>query len=281
MWTNLETWPRASPWSRAAIVSSHPLYDLHCHILPDLDDGPESEEQAVAIITLSAEQGVTGMVATPHSQDVLERGGMPVLEERLATMRKALAQRSVQVELMPGMEQRMTPDLPELLQQGRCPTLNGSRYVLVELDFIQWANYTQEVLFQVQLQGKVPVLAHVERQATIQQRPALLEDLVQRGALAQITAASLKGGFGPQARRAAEQLLKRGLVHIIASDTHRPTGPREPFLAGVAPRLEHLVGQEAAHTLLYKNPAAMVADGPVIPVQPHRRLGLLRRSLPW
>ena len=261
------------------MVAAPELYDLHCHVLPDLDDGPRDEEQAVAIIALSAERGVTGMVATPHSQDVASRGGVATVEERLATMRRALAERHIQVELMAGMEQRLVPELPELLEQGSCLTLNGSRYVLVELDFHQWANYTEEVLFHVQLLGMVPLLAHVERQATIQERSALLAEVVERGALAQITASSVVGGFGLEAQRVSERLLHEGLVHIVASDAHQATGPREPFLAGAARRLEQLVGQEAAHTLLYDNPASIVAGGSVTPISPSRRSGLLGRFL--
>ncbi len=261
------------------MVAALELYDLHCHVLPDLDDGPKDEEEAVAIIALSAERGVTGMVATPHSQDVASRGGVAVVEERLATMRRALAERGIPVVLMAGMEQRLVPDLPELLRQGTCLALNGSRYVLVELDFQQWANYTEEVLFQVQLLGMVPLLAHVERQASIQEQPELLEVVVERGALAQITASSVVGGFGLEAQRASERLLRQGLVHVVASDAHQSTGAREPLLAGASHRLEQLVGQEAARILLYDNPAAIVADSSVTPISPSHRRGLLRRFL--
>ncbi len=150
--------------------------------------------------------------------------------------------------------------------------------MLVEFDAMQWANYTQEVLFQVQLLGVVPVLAHVDRIVPLQENLAYLEELVEHGALAQVTATSVAGGFGARARHAAEEMLRRGLVHILASDTHRPTGLREPFLASAASRVTELVGADATHALLYDNPASIIADGPVSPISPQPpRGGLLRR----
>ena len=111
----------------------------------------------------------------------------------------------------------------------------------------------------------------------MQEQPERLEQLVEHGALAQVTATSVAGGFGPEARHAAEEMLRRGLVHILASDTHRPTGLREPFLAGAASRVTELVGADATHALLYGNPASIVADGPGSPISPQPRRSLLRR----
>ena len=258
-----------------------PLFDLHCHILPDLDDGATSEEQALEMIALSYERGVTGMVATPHSYEVLERGGVLVIEERLAALREKLEEQGIPVQLMAGMEQHLVPQAPDLFAQGQALTLNNSRYMLVEFNPVQWAAYTDEVLFQLQMQNVVPLLAHVERQANIQEQPKLLEELVQRGCYAQITAGSLLGNFGSEPRATAERLLGQGMVHVVASDTHRPFGSREPLLAGAAKRLQQLVGEEAANTLLYDNPVAIVADGPVATISPKPAPAGLRRFLPW
>ena len=175
-----------------------PRYDLHCHVIPAFDDGAEDEEQALAMLSLSAERGVTGMVVTPHSQDMLDNGGVSVFEERLAALRETAASHGIQLQLMPGLEQRLVPDLPELIKEKRCLSLNGSRYVLVEFDAMQWANYTQEVLFQVQLLGLVPLLAHVERIRPLQEQPERLEQLVEHGALAQVTGHQRGGRLRPR-----------------------------------------------------------------------------------
>ncbi len=95
-----------------------PLYDLHCHVIPAFDDGAEDEEQSLAMLSLSAQRGVTGMVVTPHSQDFLDQGGVSVLEERLAALRRMAASHGIQLQLMPGLEQHLVPNLPELIKEG-------------------------------------------------------------------------------------------------------------------------------------------------------------------
>ena len=246
-----------------------PLYDVHTHVLFDIDDGATDEQMALDMLRLASARGVTGIVATPHSEDVRRRGGLPTLQDRLERTRALLREDGIPIELLRGMEIHLMPDVPELLGSGDYLPLNGTRYVLVEFDFMQWASFTDDVLFQIALDGYVPLLAHVERIGPVQERPDLIEALVRRGCFAQVTAASLLGGFGKEARRTAEALIGRGLVHVIASDTHRPEGNREPLLAAARDRLEELAGEVAADAALYANPAAVVRDRPLSPVEPH------------
>ena len=248
-----------------------PLYDVHTHVLFDIDDGAADEAMALEMLRLSSARGVTGIVATPHSQDVREHGGLPTFQDRLERTRALLEDNGIPIELLPGMEVHLMPDVPELLASGDYLPLNGTRYVLIELDFVQWASFTHDLLFQIALDGYVALLAHVERIGPIQERPAVLETLVQRGCFAQVTAASLLGGLGDGPRRTAEALLKRGLVHVIASDAHRPDGNREPLLAAAHDRLVALAGEEAAEAAIYANPTALVRDEPLSPVEPRPR----------
>ena len=248
-----------------------PLYDVHTHVLFDIDDGASDERMALDMLRLASERGVTGVVATPHSQDVRERGGMPTLQDRLERTRALLREAGIPIELLPGMEVHLMPDVPELLGSGDYIPLNGTHYVLVEFDFVQWASFTDEVLFQISLDGYVPLLAHVERIGPVQEHPELIEELVRRGCFAQVTAASLLGTFGKKARRTAEVLIERGCVHVIASDAHRPEGKREPLLAAARDRLVELAGEAAAEAALYANPAAVVRDEPLSPIEPQPR----------
>ena len=248
-----------------------PLYDVHTHVLFDIDDGAFDEAMALDMLRLSSERGVTGIVATPHSQDVREHGGLPTFHDRLERTRALLQESGIPIELLPGMEVHLMPDVPELLRSGDYLPLNGTRYVLIELDFVQWASFTDDLLFQIAIEGYVVLLAHVERIGPVQQRPALIEKLVERGCFTQVTASSLLGGFGDEPRHTAETLLKRGLVHVIASDAHRPEGNREPILAGAHDRLVELVGEDAAEAALYANPAAVVRGEPLAALEPRPR----------
>jgi len=255
------------------------LVDLHSHVLPGLDDGAEDTEMALAMLRLSAERGVTSIVATPHSQIVSDHGGLGAFNERFDRTRALLDEHSIPIELLRGMEVRLLPDAPDLLSTGAYLTLNGTSTVLVEFDYTQWATYSAEVLFDIAVRGYVPLLAHVERIVPLQEQPERVRQFVEIGYHTQITAMSLLGGFGPKAQETALKLLGWGVVHSVASDMHRATGNRQPMPEGTLDRLTEIVGEDAAHLLLYTNPAALVGGKPVSPVDPkpakRRRWGFL------
>jgi protein-tyrosine phosphatase len=255
------------------------LVDLHSHVLPDLDDGAEDTAMALAMLRLSAERGVTAIVATPHSQIVANHGGLGEFNDRFGRTRALLDEHSIPIELLRGMEVRLLPDVPDLLSTGAYLTLNDTKTVLVEFDYTQWATYSEEVLFNIAVRGYAPLLAHVERIVPLQEQPERVRHFVEIGYHTQITAMSLLGGFGREAEETARTLLGWGVVHTVASDMHRANGNRQPMPAATLGRLTEMVGEEAAHLLLYANPVAIVRGEPVAPVEPkptkRRRWGFL------
>ena len=161
------------------------------------------------------------------------------------------------------MENHLDLELPEDLEKGRALPINGTRYALVEMPFFGNPNYMEDVLFQVQLQGITPVLAHPERIEAIQKDTDLLAKFVERGMLTQITAGSIVGHFGRSVRRFTHGLLRRGLVHIVASDTHTPEGPRSPELGEGLVAAAKIVGEERARAMVVDTPKAVLDDLPV------------------
>ena len=155
--------------------------------------------------------------------------------------------------------------LAERLEEGSALTYNGSEYVLVELPFTQLPLYWEQVLFQLQLAGKQPVIAHPERQAQIQGNPGLLAGAVGRGVLTQITAGSLSRRFGSRVRKSAETLLKSGLTHVIASDAHGVQDPRSPDLLDGFNAAARPVGQEASTHMMTDLPRAIALGSPKLP----------------
>ena len=238
-------------------------YDLHCHMLPAIDDGPELLDDALAMARVAAADGTQLVVATPHGQQVAAQGGQGALAQRIADFKEELHAQEIELEVAVGTEHALTIDLIEEVRQGNAITLSGSRYILVEINFLQYPPYTNEAMFQIQLLGLIPVLAHPERQATIQKRPELLANLVAQGVISQITGGSLLGQFGRQAQRSAEQLLHRNLVHLVASDGHSPGEYRPPVLAEATRAIEKEMGEETALLLSQENPGAIVSDGVV------------------
>ncbi len=240
------------------------MYDIHCHILPDLDDGPKTLEDAVAMARIAAADGTHTIIATPHGEQVASKGGSEALRERVRSFAQTLQAEGIDLRINTGVEYFLDTMLLQEAKEGRAVTLNGSRYVLVELDFHQWAPYTEEAFFQLQMAGYIPVLAHPERQANIQQSPERLERLVEGGALSEVTAGSLLGDFGDRAQGSAEDLVRRGLVHFIASDGHSPLlNKRPPVMADAKDALTELAGQRTAELLAVINPLAVVNGKPI------------------
>lgn len=220
------------------------MIDLHTHILPGLDDGPVTEDGAVAMARAGVAAGTRAMATTSHVNH-----GFGLSPGRIAAARAALSERlereGVALELLQGGE--IAPDrLPALSEDDlQALTLGGGRYLLLECPFSPAVGLDLMVA-DLQRRGYDVLLAHPERSPTFMRSPDRLAELVERGALAQVTAGSLTGGFGETVRRAAHAMLARGLVHVIASDAHderhRPPdlsraldGPQAEWMTQAAP----------------------------------------------
>jgi protein-tyrosine phosphatase len=244
-------------------VAVEPTIDTHCHILPGLDDGPVTLDGAMEMARLAVADGVRHAVATPHLEawnpEVCRRAqaGVQALQRELALSNVSLALHS-------GAEMMLTRVLLDPSDHARLHTLNGTRYILIELPACDYPLYTSEVVFALQLRGLVPILAHPERNAAIQDDLNRLADLVERGLLSQITAHSLLDGADRQVRRCAEQMLKRGLAHLIASDAHDST-LRGPGLSAGVRAAGRILGRERAEAMVTRIPEAILADRDVDP----------------
>ena len=235
------------------------MIDLHCHILPGVDDGPTVMEEAVAMARAAVQDGITTVVATPHSVVWAFAGCEGATRKKVAAMRAELASHGVELELLAGIEARVTPDLPALFARGHVFTLNGSRYILVEFPFDVLPNFVEQTLFELQLRQLVPVIAHPERNSEIARNPGILHRLVSRGMLVQVTSGSLLGDFGHRTQQTAELLVAHRLAHIIASDAHSAKW-RLPSLLEATARATRLIGREAAEAMVTTVPAAILRD---------------------
>ena len=238
-------------------------YDLHAHILPAVDDGAKSLEDTLQMARVAAEDGTEVILATPHRKDVTQDHSVEHVKNIIAEVNGLLPGQGIEVEMFLGMENHLDIDLPEEFTDGRALRMNGTRYALVELPFFGHPNFVNDVLFQIQLQGITPVLAHPERIESIQNNPLQLVEFVERGMLSQITGGSITGHFGSKGKKFTHSLLKRGLVHIIASDCHFPQGPRSPLLTPSVKAAAQLIGRERAVKMVVDTPRAVLYDQPV------------------
>ena len=234
------------------------MYDVHSHILPGLDDGAKTVEEFVAMARAAAAGGTTVMLATPHRRDVTEGFSIAYLRELFAEMVEELEARGIELTLVLGMENHLDAELPEALARGAALPMNGTRYALVELPFFGHPHWVEPALSDIQASGITPVLAHPERIELLQRDPDVLRAFVERGMLTQVTAGSVIGQWGDEVKRFTHDLLGRGLVHMLASDTHAPDGPRSPSLLPGMEAAAEIIGAEQARAMVLDTPRAVI-----------------------
>lgn len=234
------------------------MIDIHHHCLPGVDDGPREMAEAVEMCRVAAEEGIEAIIATPH---VLRGRWRTLPRHELESILGELRERVGDTpRLLLGSEYFFAHDMTEVLQSGSAILpLAGSQYVLLELTANSVPPLFEQPLYHAQVDGWIPIIAHPERNLVFQNKPELLAFFVQKGARTQITAASLTGGFGPEARAAAETFLVRNLVHFVATDAHNMT-KRTPHVREALARLGELVGEDVADALTRGNPLAVIEN---------------------
>ena len=236
--------------------------DLHTHILPGLDDGAASLAEAARMARVALADGIGRMAATPHGLRLPPGADQAALATRVAELASFLKARALPLQVVVGAETALIPFLPQQIDAGQAVTLNGSRYLLLEFPYRGLPTRVEEMLFQVQVRGLVPILAHPERNAQLQRSPELLARWVERGALVQVTAGSLLGHFGRGPQHAAERFLEAGLAHVIASDAHNAE-ERPPILSLAQAKAAEITGEARAQAMVSSTPAAILDDLPL------------------
>jgi len=233
------------------------MVDLHCHVLPAVDDGSESLETSLEFCRVALADGVTTLVATPHQKPGLWENGPEAIRQKVADLRLALEEAAIPVEIVEGAEVYLSGDLLERVRDGKVTTLGGTgRYLLLELPYQQTPVRVEETVFQLKLAGITPVLAHPERISYFTADMDRVEKLVRLGCLSQITASALVGGFGERTKEFTLRLLEGDLVHVIASDAH-DTVRRPPVLSRARDVAAEVVGAGRAGQMVSDAPLAI------------------------
>lgn len=243
--------------------------DIHHHLLPGLDDGPEGWDQSLAMGRAAHQAGIRVVVATPHVYP--GRPGQPgreVIAGLVDELRARLASAGWgDLEVLPGAEVYPVPDLPRWLSKDdRAWDLGQGarvRYLLVDLPFDHLPPHFDRLLFEVMLAGVVPVIAHPERNRQLAAHPGQLAALVERGAVAQVTAASLLGGFGRTARQAALWFIRHGVARVVATDAHDPVHRSPQAMQEAYRYLSQHLGPELAEMLCVRWPLAIARGEPL------------------
>lgn len=242
------------------------MIDIHCHILPFVDDGAESMEDAVEMARMAAESGVTAIIATPHCnlpQGEEKNYSSPALQQRFLQLQQAVRAADIPLTILPGCEVFCTPEVPELLRRNQLLTLADSRYLLLEFFFDEELDYMDEMLSAVAQQGYVPVIAHPERYEAVQRTPHIVERWFRAGYIIQLNKGSILGRLGRGAARTSQWILSRGLAHVVASDAHSPSY-RTPDMTQLIDYLSDLCAGEYVEILLDINPERILRNRPIL-----------------
>jgi protein-tyrosine phosphatase len=238
------------------------MIDIHSHVLAGLDDGARSLEDSVAMIRIAVETGTTDLVASPHA-NLDFRFDPALVEERIAELERITGA----LRIHRGCDFHLYFDnISDALAHPSKYTINHKRYLLVEFPDLLISKSTPEVFAQLLNHGMTPVITHPERNFLLHKRMEELESWIDSGCLLQVTAQSLLGRFGAEAREVAHRLMKRGMVHFIASDAHDPED-RTPRLDLAYNHVAARYGRERAELLFVQNPRAVI-EGEPLPEQP-------------
>jgi protein-tyrosine phosphatase len=237
------------------------VIDIHCHILPEVDDGPKSWEIAEAMCRMAAKDGIEHTVATPHSNDryFYDR-------EYLAGLIKELKKRvGPRPKLSLGCDFHLSYDnMQSALRTPEKFSIGESRYMLVEFSNFSISTQVDQWFTRMHQRGVVPIITHPERNPIVQQDPKRVLKWIELGCTVQVTASVFTGSWGARARQVAEWLVKEKAVHFLASDAHE-TERRVPILSEARKVIAKQYGEEVALALLENNPAAVVNNQPLPP----------------
>ena len=238
------------------------MIDLHCHILPGIDDGASDCAMSLAMARLAVADGITTIVCTPHVTPGLYDNSTDTITNAVETLRLALADNDIALELCMGADVHIAPDLVRRLSQREIPTIAGGGYFLFEPPHDVAPPHLVDFCRTILASGLHPVLTHPERLTWIEGQYNIIEELCRAGVVMQVTAGSITGDFGKRSRYWAERMLEEDRVDILATDAHNITG-RPPVLSKARDAVAARLGDKKAKFMVESGPAAILGNLPL------------------
>ncbi|SHP75489.1 Tyrosine-protein phosphatase YwqE [Mycobacteroides abscessus subsp. abscessus] len=196
------------------------MIDIHCHILPSLDDGAKEISDSIAMAREAVKEGIDTIIATPHHKNGQFENKKEDIKKEVELLNKTLQKENIPLIILPGQETRIFGEFLDEQELVHILPLNDTQYVFVELPSSHVPRYTERLLFDIQLKGLTPIIVHPERNTEIIKNPDVLYNLVKKGALTQVTASSVAGYFGKKIQKFSNQIIEANLTHFLASDAH-------------------------------------------------------------
>lgn len=238
------------------------MIDLHCHILPEVDDGADNLMKSIEMAEKAVDQGITHILCTPHHNNGKYTNPKYFVISQVEKLQIELDKRNIPLTLFEGQEVRITGTLIEEIKLDKILFTDISdKYILIEFPTIDIPSYTEQLFFELITMNKVPIIVHPERNAKFRENPNLLIPFLDMGCLAQLTAPSYVGVFGKSIQKTAKIMLENNLVQMIASDAHG-VNKRNFYLKEAYEKLRKEFGEQKV--LDFKDTAKKVINGDYI-----------------
>ncbi len=236
--------------------------DIHCHILPGLDDGARDTSQTLEMLRIARHDGIEAIVATPHIKSGVFENSRQTIVQAIAGLNGGAEENGV--ALYPGADIYISRSLIDDVRMGGLPLINDKNYLLLELPDYVLPPLAEigKMISGLRMDGITPVITHPERNLAILQDISILRKLINAGAVCQITAGSITGKFGAAVRKASFRMMKKGMVHAVASDAH-DTRRRPPVLSDAHAEVVSKFGSSLARDLFILNPRSILNGVPL------------------
>lgn len=253
------------------------MIDIHSHILPNVDDGSESLEMSIDMAKVYIENGINTVIATPHYMEGSIVSSSNKNKEVLEELRKLLFKEGLDFDIYLGNEFYISTNIIKDIEDGKVCTLNGTRYILIELPMNDIPLYVDDVIYELLLKGFIPIIAHPERNLKIVKDPNILYNYIKKGALTQLNLPSLEGRYGSSVKSTAEILLDSNMVHFVGTDAHT-NRLRSPNVKKALEILKSIVGSDDFEDLTYNN-ARLLLDNKIINIKTPKKYQNSKRKL--
>ncbi|WP_137602035.1 tyrosine-protein phosphatase [Paucilactobacillus nenjiangensis] len=238
------------------------MIDLHCHLLPGIDDGSKNMETSLRLAKEAVENGITHALLTPHHMNGVYINHKSDVIQLTEKFQKAINEAGIGLTVFPGQEVRINGDLLQALDDNDILFADdGNRYLMLEFPDDDVPTYTTDMIYQLQMRGIVPIIVHPERNTKIMKHPEIMYQLLEKGCLSQITASSYVGTFGEKVETFSKQLISTGQAYVFASDTHDLPG-RKYEMKEAFEKMKSEFGESLANE--YKENAKFIINGDIV-----------------
>lgn len=235
------------------------MIDLHCHIIPAIDDGSASIEESIKIAKEAKKSGFTHIFCTSHFMEeeyILKEEN----EKLLNNLREELKKNSIDITLYNGNEVYISTEITNWIRESKFQTLNNSRYILIELPMTTKFPRINEIIFEILVKEYIPIIAHPERYNFVQEDPNSLISFIEQGALFQMNYGSIIGNYGKKAEKTATILLKNNMIHFFGTDNHRKNSIYTE-MDQITSKIKKIINEETFKKLSKINPEIVSKNG--------------------